>query len=158
MLCSEHVLERRKFERILGALGGGCPPSAPYLRPSDSVQAEELTAWDEELGAAKLDQHHYRRELSRHLDRGHGSYILKNPVAAKVVQDALIFHHGRLYDPHERAVLHNHGHALLSPNDGVGLDRLMHANKSYTSTKIHQTLGGKGRLWQRGVLRSPDTR
>jgi REP element-mobilizing transposase RayT len=42
----------------------------------------------------------------------------------------------------------NHVHLLLTPCEEWPLGRLVQTIKSFTSKRIHETLGGSGRLWQ----------
>lgn len=121
-------------------------------RLDDSVPAELVQRWGEEIAREFPEEPERKRELYRrlegYLDEGYGSCVLRNPVAAIVVQDALIFHHDALYQLHDWVVMPNHVHVLLTPERGVPLKRIMHANKSFTSKEIQRLLGGSGRLWQ----------
>lgn len=81
-------------------------------------------------------------------DSGHGACYLRNPLAAKVVQDALLFHHGKQYELKDWAVMPNHVHVLLIPFEGVSLEEIEHSQKSYTSNEINRILHRRGRLWQ----------
>ncbi len=121
-------------------------------RLDDSVAAELVQRWREEIARALEDESDRTRELhrrlERYLDEGHGSCVLRQTLVAMVVQDALIFHHERLYTLHEWVVMPNHVHVLLTPNRGARLARIVHANKSFTSKEIQRLLGGEGRLWQ----------
>ena len=42
----------------------------------------------------------------------------------------------------------NHVHLLLTPNADIELSQIMHSIKSFTSNKINQAVGRKGKLWQ----------
>lgn len=82
------------------------------------------------------------------LDAGYGSCLMKNPVGAQIVQNALRFHHHRLYELLSWVVMPNHVHVLLLPDTSTKLSQIMHSIKSFTASELNRMLGGTGRVWQ----------
>ena len=120
------------------------------FRLADSLPASLISAWRCEL-STKTDSEQKKEMYSRiekHLDQGHGSLLLRNPVAGKIVNEAIIFYNGKKYVLHAWCVMPNHVHLLVTPLPGITLTDIVRPLKSYTSKCIHEALGGSGRLWQ----------
>jgi len=120
------------------------------FRLADSLPASLVAEWKSELAPkqeAKRKKELYSR-IEKHLDRGHGSLILKNPRAGLIVHEAIQFYGGKKYDLHAWCVMPNHVHMLVTPLDGFTLTSIVRPLKSYTAKHIHDALGGEGRLWQ----------
>jgi REP element-mobilizing transposase RayT len=129
----------------------GSQPQFLTWRLEDSIPAELITKWRNELDQEEEKERRKKlySQIEKYLDQGHGSCVLKNPVAARIVQDALLFHHETQYQLHEWCVMPNHVHVLLTPFEGVTLEQVTHSQKSFTSSQIHKHLGGgRGKLWQ----------
>ena len=128
----------------------GTKPQFVTWRLEDSLPREVLERWYEE--ARLLPESDRNREILQrieaYLDEGHGNCILRNPVAAKIVQDALLFHHGRQYQLLSWVVMPNHCHALIVPRIGFTLSKIMHSQKSFTVHAINKALGREGEMWQ----------
>lgn len=129
----------------------GREPQFITFRLDDSLPREVYQKWIEEL--RHCDDATTRRELAsrteKYLDAGHGSCILKNPVAAIIVQEALLFVHGRKCEMHCWCVMPNHVHLVMTPFDGVSVGKVMGPLKGFCAHEIHAKLGGEsGRLWQ----------
>lgn len=111
------------------------------------------------LPEAERKKEYYRR-MEIELDAGHGSQLLKNPVAAKITQDSLIFGHPARYLLHAWAIMPTHVHCLLTPADGWDLERIFHGIKSFTSHEIGKALNRTGSIWQTECfdryMRGPD--
>ena len=86
--------------------------------------------------------------MEKYLDQGHGSALLHNPRAGKIVEDAILFYNGKKYELHVWCIMPNHVHILITPLEGFTLTSIVRPLKSYTSKCIHEALGGSGRLWQ----------
>jgi hypothetical protein len=112
----------------------------------DSIPNSLICEWKEELRS--LPSREARREqqsrVERFLDKGHGSQILRNPIAAKIVQDALLFYHDVRYALHAWAVMPTHVHALLTPAPGQTLEAVMTPLKGYAARKTHGHFGEAG--------------
>ncbi len=129
----------------------GSRPQFVTFRLADSLPAEILKGWIAELeplpeGARRKALH---RRIESYLDEGHGSAILKNPIAAIEVMDAFCYVHCGKATVHAFAVMPNHVHAALTPNPGNTLGSVMGPLKGFTAYQIHRKLGMKdGRLWE----------
>ncbi|AIE83400.1 REP-associated tyrosine transposase [Fimbriimonas ginsengisoli] len=119
-------------------------------RLADALPVDLLHRWEAELENNPPDQ--IKRELWRRIenfiDAGHGSEILRHPMAARAVQESLAFNHNRKYRLHNWVVMPNHVHVLLTPIGGHQLGNIVGPIKSFTSKEIHRLLGGSGPLWQ----------
>ena len=117
------------------------------MTPYPSIMIDQ---WKEEVAREPelIRKQELWRLVERYQDQGHGSCMVRNPVAAKIVQDNLLHHHGSLFVLHDWIVMPNHVHVLLTPHAGASLERITHACKSYTSHEIERRLGGEGRLWE----------
>jgi hypothetical protein len=74
-----------------------------------------------------------KRELysraERYLDGCQGSCVLRNPVAGRIVQDALRFYHNSLFQIHAWCVMPNHVHCLLTPSHDFPLMEILERAK-----------------------------
>ena len=95
------------------------------------------------------DNRELYRATEAQLDKGLGSCILKNPVAALAVIERLQAARPELLLLHGYCVMPNHVHVLISPRSGVSLADCMQFIKGGSSFAIHSALGGSGALWQR---------
>lgn len=131
-------------------IDAGTVPQFITFRLADSLPKEVLDHWMEELARLPRPQRNAELEskIEKFLDAGYGSQILKSVVAAKIVQDALIFYHGKNYDLHAWVVMPTHVHLLATPLPGKCLKDLLRLLKSFTARKIHEQLGGSGPLWE----------
>ena len=74
--------------------------------------------------------------IEYYLDQGAGSCILREPECAQIVQDALKFLDGKMYELRAWVVMPNHVHALARFNEGQLLWKAMHSLKSFTSNEL----------------------
>lgn len=120
------------------------------FRLDDALPMEVYSRWRDEL--CHLSDRDRMRELyrrcERFLDAGHGSCIFKNPAAARIVQESLFEYSRTHYDLHYWVVMSNHAHIMITPFGGVSLSDAMQRIKGASSKRIHEKLGGRGRLWQ----------
>ncbi len=89
-----------------------------------------------------------RKAIEACLDRGYGSRWLDDERIATIVQDALLFFHGKRYQLHEWVVMPTHVHSMLERWPGWELKTIMHSWKSYTAHKANRILGLEGQFWQ----------
>lgn len=82
------------------------------------------------------------------LHAGSGSCVLRDPLLAGIVRDALGFFAGQRYLLDEHVIMPNHVHALVKPLPGHGLVAILHSWKSFTANRINRHLGRTGQLWQ----------
>jgi putative transposase len=131
-------------------IDAGEQPQFVTFRLADSLPATVLERWHIELEGEVESARRFElyRRCERYLDEGHGSCTLSHPVAARIVQDALVFYHGIRYLLHNWVVMPNHVHMLMTPTPGTSLESILKPLKSFTSLEIHKQLGGQGRLWQ----------
>jgi REP element-mobilizing transposase RayT len=120
------------------------------FRLADSLPQSLLLAWREELATAsdEVRARELHKKYESFLDGGHGSCLLANPVAARVVQDTLLMYGESHYELHEWVVMPNHVHFIATIADNRSLSQVMQSIKGYSSRNIHLLLGGSGRLWQ----------
>src|SRR5689334_21818190 len=108
-------------------------------RLADAVQPHLLKEWRQEFEHLPEDQfkREFYRRLESHLDEGHGSRLLENPIAAITVQDALLFGHGERYELLVWCVMPTHVHSVFRPHDGWTLAKILHSIKSFTAHEIN---------------------
>ena len=83
----------------------------------------------------------------RFLDEGHGPTHLKDPQAANIVVDAILFGAGTRYELYAYVVMANHVHMLLTPI--WSYRKLMQGIKGYTAYQINRLQNAEGRVfWQ----------
>ncbi len=138
-------------------------PGATYFvtfRLADSVPAEVLEQWREETErfvAAHPQPWDWQTARSylrlceenreEWLDRGHGSCLLAQPAAAKVVAEALEHFDGERYALDAFVVMPNHVHVLVRPNEGRTLGEILHSWKSFTANALNRDLQHAGPVW-----------
>ena len=92
-----------------------------------------------------------KRELSKRIevycDAGHGSCVLRDPRAARIVQETLFDAHGKSLDLHRWAIMPNHVHVLVTPMSS-SLAKTVQRIKGASSRQINELLNRSGRLWQ----------
>ena len=82
------------------------------------------------------------REIERYkrieswIDAGHGCCLLREPQAAELTQDALLYFDGVRYRLLAWAVMPNHVHVLFEQRTGWELSRVVTAWKSYTGRRL----------------------
>jgi putative transposase len=120
-------------------------------RLKDSLPASLYVEWKAEL--ERLSSEERRKQLyskiEKHLDAGHGSQILKNPIAAHTVQEALVFGHADRYELKAWSIMPTHVHCLIRPTAGWTLPDIMKGIKGYSSRRVGERLGTTGGIWQR---------
>ncbi|QOJ12353.1 MAG: transposase [Chthonomonadaceae bacterium] len=114
---------------------GGDISQAVTFRLADSLPAERIWAWREELKSLPKDKAsaEERKRIERWLDAGHGAAYLRDPRIADLVQSALLRFDGERYRLHAWVVMPNHVHVLVTPEKGQALSRILHSWKSYTA-------------------------
>ena len=102
--------------------------------------------WDE---ATELEYHRrFSREIDDRLDEGHGSCLLRDPVNAGIVANALRFFGHDRYLMHAWVVMPNHVHALFSLAADSLLEKQVSSWKRFSAKEIHRLAGGSGPIWQ----------
>jgi len=84
------------------------------------------------------------------LDEGMGSCLLKDQSCAGLVTEAMHHFDGEPYELGAYVVMPNHIHAIVRPIQCAEdeLEAILKSWKQFSSTNIHQRIGGKGALWQ----------
>jgi leucyl-tRNA synthetase/REP element-mobilizing transposase RayT len=130
-------------------------------RLADSLPAEKLESWRQERATwlakhpepwspATEEEYHekFSKTIDHWLDAGGGECLLKDPVLAKIVADALLHFDGERCLMDSFVVMPNHVHALFRLAPDVKLQELLHSWKSFTAKRINEVLGRSGGLWQ----------
>jgi REP element-mobilizing transposase RayT len=99
--------------------------------------------------AAAADDVEMRQRYEAYLDAGHGAFVLRDPVCAAIVQDALLHFDGERYRLLAWVVMPKHVHVLVELMAGHGLAGIMHSWKRHTALWINRHLGGNGPVWRR---------
>ena len=131
------------------------PESIQFVtfRLSDSVPAEIVAAWKEELAltgrepaddprCAKL-----RERIERYSDQGHGACWLRDERIAEQVEKTLLHFDGARYRLLAWVVMPNHVHALLETLPGFPLGGVVHSWKSFSAKQANKLLGRTGPFW-----------
>lgn len=130
--------------------GGNELTQSVTFRLADSVPAERLARWEDELhglpdAERELELH---RLIETFLDAGYGACYLRREDVAQIVEAALLHFAGSRYVMHAWVVMPNHVHALFAPAHGWGLSSILQSWKSFTSKEANKLLRRTGRFWQ----------
>jgi REP element-mobilizing transposase RayT len=87
-----------------------------------------------------------RKQLENYLDRGKGECLLGRADLAAIVEGALRFHHGTLYELRAWVVMANHAHVLLKVAD-KSWSAVVADWKEYTAREANKVLGRRGQFW-----------
>jgi putative DNA methylase len=122
-------------------------------RLADSVPLSVIDGWQRELehlgDFGKLEM---RRRVEKYLDKGYGECHLKKRPVAEIVRDSLFFNDGKTYSLKSWVIMPNHVHVLLRQAEGVALEEITQAFKSYTAHIANKLLGRRGEFWQAEVF------
>lgn len=102
------------------------------------------------LAETEDDDYERRARIEELLDNGHGSCVLAQPKCAEIMIENWKFHDGKRYRLLDWVVMPNHAHVGYD-KPTVGMRKIVHGWKSYTSNEIKKHLGTFGdgkRLWQ----------
>jgi type I restriction enzyme R subunit/putative DNA methylase len=105
---------RGRYTRgYLSHIEAGHQPQFVTWRLKDSLPGFLYAKWKAEVEhLPDIERNRtLHRKTEEHLDRGYGSQILKNPIAAIIVQDSLLFGHGHRYRLSAWAIMPTHVHA-----------------------------------------------
>lgn len=140
-------------------------PGATYFvtfRLADSLPQSKLHEWTHErqqwllahpLPWTTEDEAEYHQRfigaLKRWLDQGHGSCALRDPEAALIVRNALLFFEGQRTVQHCFVIMPNHVHAVFSLLNGFVLEDVMQSWKGFTAHRLNEYRNQRGECWQR---------
>lgn len=90
----------------------------------------------------------HSNKVSGYLDSGYGSCLLRDTGNAELVQKALLHFAGNRYELLAHAVMPNHVHVVVRPNEGHELSEIVHSWKRFTAREINKKLGKSGEVWR----------
>jgi REP element-mobilizing transposase RayT len=128
------------------------------FRQNDSAPAKLIRAYRQVLGEAKTPEAVESAEsrvfvhFEKYLARGRGSCRLRDPRAARVVEDSLLFGDRQHYDLLSWVVMPNHVHVVVRQKLGIPLDRVIWRWKSWMAHEINRIFRTSGRFWQPEVF------
>ena len=111
---------------------------------ADSFPAALRSEWEAVLQVE--DDRERRLQIEKYLDKGRGGCDLRRPDIAKLVDDALRFHHAQWYDLRAWVVMPNHLHILVQIGE-TPLSRIIKELKRYTSREANKILRRTGAFW-----------
>lgn len=114
-------------------------------RLADAMPRERRAEWESFLELKDESEKH--RRIEAYLDAGHGSCILRQVIAAAIVQGNLLHGDGLRYRLLAWVIMPNHVYTLFETTV-VPVDKILHAWKSYTAHRIGELLGSTGTIWQ----------
>ncbi|MEY2530106.1 MAG: carbamoyl-phosphate synthase large subunit, partial [Verrucomicrobiota bacterium] len=130
------------------------------FRLADSIAHDVLSQWREERKqwlkhhpqpwdwkTAREYMRSFEEEREQWFDQGHGSCLLGQQKAARLVQETLCHFHGERYLLDAYVVMPNHVHALVKPLENCPLTKILHSWKSFSANTINRELGRQGALW-----------
>ena len=98
-------------------------------------------------------------KLLKNLDRGYGKCPFKSPQARHIVENAIAYYDGVLYDMLSYVLMPNHIHMLMLFRPNVNVQDAICRLKRYCGRNVNRLLNRQGPLWQREhfdrILRSP---
>ncbi len=141
------------------------------MRLADSIPREVIHRWDRErleflckrgvecqdwrVGQARLSsddrkdfEGQFRRLREDELDTCQGQCHLRDPVAAKIVADSLLYFDDDRYLMGDFVVMPNHVHLLAAFPDADALRKQCYSWMKYTATCINRLNNEKGSFWQ----------
>ncbi len=146
------------------------------FRLADSVPAAKQKQWLEERNQLleKYTKGHqsltddekrrlqklYSETIEKYLDSGYGSCVLRNPDAAQIVNDSLLYYNEQKYILHAWCIMPNHVHVIFQLLHNLPQSDIIHGWKSFTAHAINKLLKLNGTLWQSDcynhIIRTPD--
>jgi len=123
---------------------------------ADSLPQTVLLRWEAELKTLPTEKRDVerRKRVDAWIDAGHGSYVLRKPAIAAIVQGSLLSFDSQRYRLLAWVVMPNHVHALFQPMDGWTVAKIVASWKKFTARKIcdDRRLSGDGPsapIWHR---------
>jgi REP element-mobilizing transposase RayT len=101
----------------------------------------------EDLAIRASDSADLRQQIEAFIDSGRGSCVLKDPVIASTVGNALKHFDGTRYRLLSWVIMPNHVHVLIEQMGGHPLGDVIHSWKSFTATTANKLLARKGAFW-----------
>ena len=111
---------------------------------ADSFPTALRSEWE---GMLQVEDDSERRlQLETYLDRGRGECHLRQPDIARLVEQALRFHHSQWYELRAWVIMPNHLHCLIKIGE-TPLAKIVKELKRYTAREANQTFRRKGAFW-----------
>lgn len=154
-------MEAQRLKRKDDLDGWHCRGYLPHLhvqtvqfvtfRLADSLPNSLIESWKAELrqlseSARKLEL--YRR-VESYADMGAGSCVLRQEVAARIVESGLLAMHDERIQLLAWVVMPNHVHFVARIIEGNDLDVVVHDLKGACARYINREFGRTGSLWAR---------
>ena len=141
-------------------------------RTEDSIPTEKLALWLHDRDQWNLShpkpwtdevEAEYQKQFSKRweqwLDDCHGACVLAKKEIRDIVEQVMRNRNGADYHLHTLVVMPNHVHAVVRPNPGVELSKIVSAWKSISAHRINEQLGRTGNFWQKEsfdhIVRNP---
>jgi REP element-mobilizing transposase RayT len=128
---------------------GRAIPQFITLHLEDALPVKVVERWIRQL-ADLTDKEKtilLQRRIDRYLDQGYGECHLRNPVVARMVQNALLKEDGVSFKLFAWVVMPNHTHSLSTRFEELELDEIMRLHKSYTAHEANRLLGREEEFW-----------
>jgi putative transposase len=113
---------------------------------ADSFPATLRSEWEALLKVE--DDCERRKLLEAYLDQSRGECHLRRPEVAKLVEDALRFHHGTWYDLLAWVIMPNHVHFLIKIGE-TSLTKIIKELKRFTARQANAMLRRDGAFWDK---------
>ncbi len=88
-------------------------------------------------------------ETDHKLDGSLGACWLKQPLVARLVEDAIMHFDGERYRLLAWCIMPNHVHVVVEAADGHSLGTIVRSWKSFTANRANKALGRSGPFWHR---------
>lgn len=120
---------------------------AVTFRLNDSMPANLRREWASILAMQQPQTRQSR--IQTYIDRGMGSCLLRQPSAAKIVEEKLLEHHPKRYRLLAWVIMPNHLHIILLPRDGFSLASIIRDWKVSSARDIKYAVPFDGAIWHR---------
>jgi len=120
---------------------------------ADSFPGALRSEWEALLQVE--DDREQRKQPESYLDRGQGDCHLRRTAIAKLVEDALRFHHQQWYELLAWVVMPNHVHLLIAVGE-TPLSKIVKELKRYTAREANKLLGCRARVVPNPQQAEPD--
>jgi REP-associated tyrosine transposase len=105
---------------------------------ADSLAKATLERMEEELRKLPVSRQDVarRKKIEAWIDAGHGSCMLRDPLVAALVQNALLFFDGERYELLAWVIMPNHVHVLFRTVQGWTVAKVVASWKKFTARQI----------------------
>jgi putative DNA methylase len=117
------------------------------FRLADSLPQAVLERYRSRAEQKIISRIEYHRLIESYLDAGRGSRHLQNASVAAMIEENLLYFHGKRYVLIAWVIMPNHIHLLLRPLNEAPLAVIVHSMKSFTAKRANELLGLTGKFW-----------